>query len=68
MLAKRKLGNTRVRRSSAIGLGCMGMSFAYGETGQKRNPSPHFTRAIELGCTFARHRRSLRPEREWRNC
>lgn len=50
MLAKRKLG-TQGLEVSAIGLGCMGMSFAYGEPDETESIAT-LHRAIELGCTF----------------
>src|SRR5215471_15437985 len=50
-MQQRKLGDLRV---SAIGLGCMGMSFAYG-TPEERDENESIAtlhRAIELGVTF----------------
>src|SRR5216110_2872257 len=52
-MQKRKLGNSNLE-VSAIGLGCMGMSFAYG-TAEERDGSESIAtihRAIELGVTF----------------
>jgi aryl-alcohol dehydrogenase-like predicted oxidoreductase len=52
-MQKRKLGNTGLE-VSAIGLGCMGMSFAYG-TPEERDESESVAtihRAMELGVTF----------------
>lgn len=46
----RKLGNTGVQLS-AIGLGCMGMSFAYGPVDEKQNIAT-LERALELGINF----------------
>ncbi len=50
MLRKRKLG-TQGLEVSEIGLGCMGMSWAYGETDEAESIAT-IHRAIELGCTF----------------
>src|SRR2546428_471692 len=52
-MQKRKLGNSTLE-VSAVGLGCMGMSFAYG-TPEERNEGESIAtiqRAIELGVTF----------------
>lgn len=49
MLQKRKLGQGL--EVSAIGLGCMGMSHAYG-TPDDAESAATIDRAIELGCTF----------------
>lgn len=46
----RKLGNTG-EQLSAIGLGCMGMSFAYGPVDEKQNTAT-LERALELGINF----------------
>ncbi len=50
MLEKRKLGSQGLE-VSAIGLGCMGMSFAYGVPDEPESIAT-LHRAIELGCTF----------------
>jgi aryl-alcohol dehydrogenase-like predicted oxidoreductase len=50
MLAKRKLGKEGLEVSE-IGLGCMGMSYAYG-TPDDEESTATIHRAIELGCTF----------------
>src|SRR5881396_2081274 len=52
-MQKRKLGNSNLE-VSAIGLGCMGMSFSYG-TPEERDEAESIAtihRAIELGVTF----------------
>src|SRR5437773_2581953 len=52
-MQKRKLGNSHLE-VSAIGLGCMGMSYAYG-TPEERDEAESIAtihRAIELGVTF----------------
>jgi aryl-alcohol dehydrogenase-like predicted oxidoreductase len=46
---KRKLGNLEV---SAIGLGCMGMSMAYGPPADKKEMIALIGKAIDLGITF----------------
>src|ERR1700689_1976764 len=48
-MQKRKLGNLEV---SAIGLGCMGMSFAYGPPGDKQEMIRLIGAAVERGVTF----------------
>src|SRR5260370_21195797 len=52
-MQKRKLGNGNLE-VSALGLGCMGMSFAYGapEARDDRESIATIHRAIELGVTF----------------
>lgn len=50
MLGKRRLGSQGLE-VSAIGLGCMGMSHAYG-VGDEAESIATIHRAIELGCTF----------------
>jgi aryl-alcohol dehydrogenase-like predicted oxidoreductase len=52
-MQKRKLGNSNLE-VSAIGLGCMGMSFAYGTSEERDELESIATihRAIELGVTF----------------
>ena len=45
----RKLGNLKV---SAIGLGCMGMSHAYGAPGDKREMRELIAHAVDMGCSF----------------
>jgi aryl-alcohol dehydrogenase-like predicted oxidoreductase len=48
---KRKLGKTELE-VSAIGLGCMGMSFAYGPPGDKQEMISLIRSAVERGVTF----------------
>jgi len=50
-MQKRKLGNSGLD-ISAIGLGCMGMSFGYGPAGEKNEMISVIRAAIELGVTF----------------
>src|SRR6058998_2443631 len=52
-MEKRKLGNSGLE-VSAVGLGCMGMSFAYGSSEERDEQESIATihRAIELGVTF----------------
>ena len=51
MLKKRKLGSQGLEVSE-LGLGCMGMSFAYGPTGEEKDSIATIHRALELGVTF----------------
>lgn len=37
---------------SAIGLGCMGMSHAYGPVADKKEMTELLTQTVNLGCTF----------------
>jgi aryl-alcohol dehydrogenase-like predicted oxidoreductase len=50
-MQKRKLGNTGLE-VSAIGLGCMGMSFSYGPPKDKREMTSLLHAAVERGVTF----------------
>src|SRR6184192_2730123 len=50
-MKKRKLGNTNLE-VSAIGLGCMGMTFAYGPPGDKQEMISLLRSAVERGVTF----------------
>jgi aryl-alcohol dehydrogenase-like predicted oxidoreductase len=50
-MKKRKLGNSGLE-VSAIGLGCMGMSFGYGPPADKREMISLIRKAVELGVTF----------------
>jgi len=48
---KRKLGKSNLE-VSAIGLGCMGMSIAYGPAGDKQEMTALIRKAVERGVTF----------------
>jgi len=48
-MEKRKLGNLEV---SAIGLGCMGMSFGYGPPAERQQMISFIRTAVERGITF----------------
>ncbi len=50
-MQKRKLGNSNLE-VSAIGLGCMGMSFGYGPAGDKKEMISVLRAAVERGITF----------------
>jgi aryl-alcohol dehydrogenase-like predicted oxidoreductase len=50
-MQKRKLGKTNLE-VSAIGLGCMGMTFAYGPPGDKQKMISLIRAAVERGVTF----------------
>jgi aryl-alcohol dehydrogenase-like predicted oxidoreductase len=50
-MQKRKLG-TRGLEVSAIGLGCMGMSFGYGPAGDEQEMISVIRSAVDLGVTF----------------
>src|SRR5437867_2698683 len=50
-MQKRKLGKSNLE-VSAIGLGCMGMSFGYGPAKDKQEMIPVIRAAIERGVTF----------------
>ena len=50
-MEKRKLGKTGLE-VSAIGLGCMGMSFGYGPAADKKEMIALIRSAVELGVTF----------------
>src|SRR6185436_11232483 len=50
-MQKRKLGMSDLE-VSAIGLGCMGMSFAYGPAADKQEMIALIRSAVELGVTF----------------
>lgn len=44
-----ELGNLKV---SAVGLGCMGMSHAYGEPADKKEMTKLLAQAVDIGYTF----------------
>jgi len=50
-MQKRKLGKSNLE-VSAIGLGCMGMSFSYGPPHDKQEMIALLRKAVELGVTF----------------
>jgi len=50
-MQKRKLGNSNLE-VSAIGLGCMGMSFSYGEPKDKKEMISLLRAAVDRGITF----------------
>jgi aryl-alcohol dehydrogenase-like predicted oxidoreductase len=50
-MQKRKLGKSNLE-VSAIGLGCMGMSFGYGPAKEKQEMISLIRKAVELGVTF----------------
>src|ERR1041385_4331225 len=50
-MQKRRLGKSDLE-VSAIGLGCMGMSFGYGPAGDKREMISLIRSAVERGVTF----------------
>jgi aryl-alcohol dehydrogenase-like predicted oxidoreductase len=50
-MQKRKLGKSSLE-VSAIGLGCMGMSFGYGPAGEKNDMISVIRAAVERGVTF----------------
>jgi aryl-alcohol dehydrogenase-like predicted oxidoreductase len=50
-MEKRKLGNSNLE-VSALGLGCMGMSFGYGPAGDKQEMIGLIRSAVERGVTF----------------
>src|SRR5260370_31167838 len=51
IMQKRKLGKSNLE-VSAIGLGCMGMSFGYGPPKEKQEMISVIRSAVELGVTF----------------
>ena len=51
-MKKRKLGKTNSLEVSAIGLGCMGMSFSYGPPKDKKEMTNLLHAAVDRGVTF----------------
>jgi aryl-alcohol dehydrogenase-like predicted oxidoreductase len=51
-MQKRKLGKSNPLEVSAIGLGCMGMSFSYGPPKDKQEMIALLRKAVELRITF----------------
>ena len=51
-MKKRKLGKSNPLEGSAIGLGCMGMSFSYGPPKDKQEMTSLLRAAVERGITF----------------
>lgn len=49
-MQKRKLGNSNLE-VSAIGLGCMGMSFSYGQPKDKQEMTDLLRAAVDRGVT-----------------
>jgi predicted aldo/keto reductase-like oxidoreductase len=56
----RMLGNSGLD-VSALGLGCMGMSWSYGAPGDPREMTALLHAAVERGVTFSTRRRSMAP-------
>ena len=50
-MQKRKLGNSNLE-VTALGLGCMGMSFSYGPPKDKQEMTSLLRAAVERGITF----------------
>ncbi len=50
-MQKRELGKSGLQ-VSALGLGCMGMSYGYGPAGEKQEMIALLRKAVELGVTF----------------
>ena len=51
-MEKRKVGNNDLE-VSALGLGCMGMSYAYGQVQDKREMIKLIDEAVKLGVIFS---------------
>lgn len=54
----RNLG-TRGLRVSAVGLGCMGMSHAYGAPADRKDMTELLAKAVDLGYTFLIQQRCM---------
>jgi predicted aldo/keto reductase-like oxidoreductase len=57
-MQKRKLGNSNLE-VSALGLGCMGMSFSYGPPKDKQEMTSLLRAAVERGITFLTRPKSM---------
>ena len=66
-MQKRKLGNSNLE-VSAIGLGCMGMSFSYGPPKDKQEMTSLLHAAVERGITFFDTAEGVRSVLERRAC
>ena len=66
-MQKRKLGKSNLE-VSALGLGCMGMSFSYGPPKDKQEMTSASPRRRGTRRHVLRHRRGLRPVHERRAC
>ena len=64
-MQKRKLGNSNLE-VSALGLGCMGMSFGYGPPADKTGDDLTHPGGRRTRRHLLRHRRNLRPVHERR--
>jgi hypothetical protein len=51
-MQKRKLGKSNLE-VSALGLGCMGLSYGYGPASDKQEAISLIRKAVELGITFS---------------
>ena len=66
-MQKRKLGKSNLE-VSAIGLGCMGMSFSYGPPKDKQEMTALLHAAVERGITFFDTAEVYGPFTERRTC
>ena len=66
-MQKRTLGKSELE-VSALGLGCMGLSYGYGPATDKEEAIKLIRAAFRRGITFLRYCRSLRPVYERRSC